>query len=307
MKCSPARQFATWFALFAMVPIGFAHAQGTQNVSGGAAIGTELRTNLPEDVVARVNGVSIGRHQLNDAVLASGQSDSPQLRLALKKRLIIRELLLQAAQREGFGRDPQVQQAKTSAQADLEIQLYIDYYLKPDPVGNSRVLQPITVTESEVRSRYDAGVAEAGPFEYKIRIISVSSDEAMKVVLAKLKAGVPFDQVASELSVAPSRVVGGLLLHWISFKLPPTESHNGGLGLPLAQAVSKLSENQVTDSPILVGNLRVVAKLDQKRTTIVPTYEDIKGGIRKSLELVARKQELDRLVKSLTEHAVIQQ
>jgi len=306
MKCSPTRQLATWFVLFAMAPIGFAYAQGSQNVTSGAVIGTELRVNLPEDVVARVNGVSIGQHQLNDAVVASGQSDSPQLRLSLKKRLIIRELLLQAAQREGFGRDPQVQRAKTSAQADLEIQLYIDYYLKPDPVGNSRVLQPNTVTESEVRSRYDAGVAEAGPFEYKIRIISVSSDEAVKAVQAKLRAGVPFDQVASELSGAPSRTVGGLL-HWISFKLPPTESHNGGLGLPLAQAVSKLSEGQVTDLPVLVGNLRVVAKLDQKRTTIVPTYEDIKGGIRKSLELVARKQEFDRLVKSLAEHAVIQQ
>lgn len=109
------------------------------------------------------------------------------------------------------------------------MQLYLKDNVKPEPI-----------TDAQVKARYDEIVASLGKDEYKPRLIVVRDAATAATVLAELKVGKPFDGLARQYSIAPSRDVGGELL-WISFKTPVEEGKTSGLPVAIiAQTLAKL-------------------------------------------------------------------
>jgi peptidyl-prolyl cis-trans isomerase C len=92
------------------------------------------------------------------------------------------------------------------------------------------------------------------------------------------------------IPMAPSKAAGGEM-SWISFKLPLEEGKTQGLPLPVAQAVAQLPVGAVTPAAIPViqgsGTLYVVAKLDAKRPTVVPGFNQARDTIRQQLQPLA--------------------
>lgn len=150
----------------------------------------------------------------------------------------------------------------------------------------------------QVRAQYDQIVASLGKDEYKPRSVSIADDATAAVVLAQLKSGVAFDRLAREHSTAPSRSVGGELA-WVSFRTPVTDEHTQGVPLPLAQALAQLPRGGVTPAPLVVDNARVLVKLDAKRPTEVPAFDQAKAAIPRQLEMVALEKAAARLVYAL--------
>ncbi|MGE8508945.1 foldase protein PrsA [Paraburkholderia terricola] len=258
-----------------------------------AAAKTPLQQGADADVIATVNRVPIQRAQLDEAVRSSGQPDTPAQRQTLTEGLIARELIRQAAEKEKLGNTEQVAQAVRKARVDTENRLYIAQHMRPE-----------AISEAQVRARYDAIVAELGTEEYKARVITVRDDLTAKAVLAKLDRGVPFETLAAENSVAPSRTDGGAL-PWFSFRTPVSEGHTQGLALPLALAVSMLDVGQISRSPVAVGNQRVIVKLDAKRPVVTPSYEQARASLRQTMESQASERAFTQLVGTLAAKAVI--
>ena len=75
--------------------------------------------------IAVVNGKPIPTSRLNavvKSVVDQGQQpDSPQLREQIKRELIEREVLMQEAEKQGFGKNAQVRQALDGARQSIKI------------------------------------------------------------------------------------------------------------------------------------------------------------------------------------------
>jgi peptidyl-prolyl cis-trans isomerase C len=266
------------------------HAANTQGVSTGA---------LPPGTVAIVNGVSISQAQLENALRASRQPDTPQIRQAIRQELIARELFRQNAEKQHYDTKPEVQEVVNAAKVNAETQLYLKDNIHPEPV-----------TDAQVKARYDDIVGSLGKEEYKPRIISVVDEATANTVLAQLKAGSAFDALARQYSVAPSKAAGGEMA-WISFKLPFEEGKTQGLPLPVAQAVAQLPAGAVTPVAIPVtqgsGTLYVIAKLDAKRPTVVPGFDQARDTIRQQLQALAVEKASAQFVAGQLKDATIQQ
>lgn len=262
---------------------------------GIAGVGHAETAALPTGTVAVVNGTPITHSEVDAVLKASRQSDTPQIRQAIKNQLITRVLIQQAAEKASYGSKPEVQTAMQVAKANAETQLYMKDNVKPAPV-----------TDAQVKARYDEIVASLGKDEYKPRLIVVKDAATAATVLSELKAGKSFEGLARQYSIVPSRDAGGEL-PWVSFKTPATEGKTSGLPVAIAQAVEKLPVGAVTPESIPVDGARVIVKLDAKRPTQVPAFNATKTTIQQQLQALALEKASADFVGSLLKSATIQQ
>ncbi|AOJ85344.1 peptidylprolyl isomerase (plasmid) [Burkholderia sp. MSMB0856] len=256
---------------------------------------TPASSALPTGTVATVNGTAITQAEVDAVLRASRQPDTPQVRLAIKNQLITRVLIQQAAEKANYGSKPEVQAAMQVAKANAETQLYLKDNVKPSPV-----------TDAQIKARYDEIVASLGKDEYKPRLIVVKDVATAATVLSELKTGKPFDGLARQYSIAPSRDTGGEL-PWVSFKTPATEGKTSGLPVAIAQALEKLPVGAVTPESVPVDGARAIVKLDAKRPTQVPAFNQAQATIRQQLEALALEKASAQFVGGLLKNATIQQ
>jgi peptidyl-prolyl cis-trans isomerase C len=297
--------FAAVSLSVAMPQVARAGSSAGESVDTGAAVvhpfGMQAAGTggLPQGVVARVNGVDIPASKVDNVLRVSHQPDTPQVRRAIAQDLIARELFRQGAEKAHYGAKAEVQEAVDAARVNAETQSYLRDTIHPEPV-----------TDAQVKARYDEIVASLGKEEFKPRVIAVADDATANTVIAKLKAGSAFDAMARQYSMAPSKSAGGELA-WVSFQTPVAEGKTQGLPRPVAQALTQLPVGAVTPAaiPVVDGNsaLRVIVKLDAKRPTQVPTFDQAKDTIRAQLQALALGKAAAQFTSALMNNATIQQ
>ena len=276
------QKYGTGALVGLLVASGAAAQQGTSHT---AAIGTAT-------VVAKVNGIVLSKAQLDLAVRFSGLPDNESVRTALTNDLIAGELVRQAAQRANYGERPEVKQAMEMAKARAASQLYLRDYARP-----------AAVSDEQVKARYDALIASFGEKEFKPRVISVKDDATARAVLAELGRGKAFDELARQYSDASNKASGGEM-GWISFKTPAQEGQTQSMPLALAQALTKLAAGSTAKDPVVIGDSRLIVRLDDVRPVQIPPYDKIKDQIRQQLEAAevpkATAAVVDKLAKAAT-------
>ncbi|MRW91929.1 peptidylprolyl isomerase [Duganella sp. FT80W] len=226
---------------------------------------------------ATVNGKAIPAakvDQMVKQVVAQGQQpDSPQLRDAVKKELISREVMLQEADKQGYGKKPEVTAAIDNARQSIIINAMLADYVKKNPVK-----------DAEIQAEYDKYKAAVGPNEYHSRHILVATEQEAKDIIAKLKAGGKFEELA-KVSKDGSANNGGDL-GWMS----PAK-----LVKPFADAMVALKNGQITETPVKTEFGYHVIKLEESRPTKFPSFDEVKGQIAEGLQqrkIVAYREEL---------------
>jgi parvulin-like peptidyl-prolyl isomerase len=245
--------------------------------------------------IATVNGVPIKPALLQQALqqaVAQGRPDSPQLREAIAGQLIARELLVQAAAKQGLDKDPEVLAIAEEAKRGAMIQRYMRRIVKPEPI-----------TEGQVKAHYEKVKADLGTKEYKLRVMLLPNDVRAKEVRGELTKGKDFAQLARQWSLAPSATRGGEL-QWVSFKSPPREGQTSGLPLPIAQAVEKLQKGKVTE-PIGIQGKWWLVKLDDVRAVKVPAFDQARQEIYNMLTAQELERATTALVQQLSQGATI--
>ncbi|HIC7210257.1 peptidylprolyl isomerase [Burkholderia stabilis] len=246
---------------------------------------------LPKGVAIVVNGTPIAQSDFDSAVKATGQPDTPELRARVKRELVMRQLISQAADKAHYGSRPEVQGIVARVRADAATDLYLRDTLRPQPV-----------TDAQVKARYDAIVAIAGQFDYRAEVIAVGDAAKANDALAKLKQGVAFDAVAKEYNTT----LNGGVAQWVSLKTPLAEGQTGGLPMPIAQAIA-MTPIGATTGPIQLGDAFAIVRLDEKRKTVVPSFDQAKGVLRQQLDAQANDRALAALVDKLAAEAKIEQ
>ena len=216
--------------------------------------------------VAVVNGKAIPTSRVDAVVkqvVAQGQQpDSPQLRELIKKDLIGREVMMQEAEKEGYAKDATVKQQIENARQSIIINAMVGDYLKKNPV-----------TDADIKAEYDRFTAQAGDKEYHVRHILLGTEAEANDVIAKLKAGAKFEDLAKTSKDTGSASNGGDL-DWATPSSFPKVFSDAFVGL---------QKGQFTDKPVQTPNGFHVIKVDDIRPAKLPTLEEVKPQIAEKL------------------------
>jgi len=250
---------------------------------------------LPAGVVARVNGTPITQQQVDQTIAAAKVAATPAVREAVKNQLIAQELFRQAAEKGRYDTRPNVRAAMEQAKTLAMTQDYLRDAVKPAPVS-----------DTDVRAKYDLIIGTLGEVEYKPSAIVVKDADTAQKVLDQIKKGTDFAQLAKQYSQGPSAAQGGAL-NWVSFKLPLEAGKTQNWPMPLATALTQLPEGAASAAPVQVDDAFWILRVDAKRPTQIPPYDQIKDVLRKQLEQVEVQKATTQVVVDLMKNARIQQ
>lgn len=216
--------------------------------------------------VAVVNGKAIPSSRVDTMakqMAAQGQKDTPELRAMIKEELINREILMQEADKRGLSNSTDVKNQLDIARQAIVIRALIGDFLKKNPVS-----------DAEIKAEYDKFKAQAGDKEYLARHILVEKEEDAKAIIAKLKGGAKFEDLAKQ-SKDPGSASNGGSLDWAS---------PSAFVKPFSDAMISLSKGQITETPVKTQFGYHVIKLEDVRAAKVPSLEEVKPQIAESLQ-----------------------
>ncbi|CAG9249105.1 peptidylprolyl isomerase [Paraburkholderia caribensis] len=217
--------------------------------------------------IAVVNGTPIPKSRA-DALVAQlvqqGQQDSPKLQQAVREELVNREILMQEAIREGIPSKPDVKAQVAVAQQTVVLRALIENFVKKN--------QP---SDAEVKAKYDELVKQIGGKEYHLHHILVDNEQQAKDLIAKIKAGASFEDLAKEFSKDPGSGKNGGDLDWSDPKAYVPE---------FAAAAEKLQKGQMTDTPVHTQFGWHIIRVDDVRQTPPPPFEQVKAQIAQQMQ-----------------------
>jgi peptidyl-prolyl cis-trans isomerase C len=230
--------------------------------------------------VATVNGKAIPASRVNalmKQLVAHGQKDTPELRAMIKNDLVMREVLLQEANKKNIASNSDVKLQIENARQMIIINSLRDSFVKNHPV-----------TDAEISAEYDQYKKFVGDKEYHVRHILVATEAEAKDVIAKLKDGGNFEDLAKEKSKDTGTAEKGGDLEW---------SNPSRYVQPFADALPKLSKGQYSEVPVKTDFGYHVLKLEDTRPSKFQALEDVKPQIGKSVADRKWKEYFDGLYK----------
>jgi peptidyl-prolyl cis-trans isomerase C len=205
---------------------------------------------------------------------AQGQQDTPELRAMVKDELINREILIQEADKLGLGTHADVKAQIEIARQSILIRALVADYLKKNPVK-----------DADIKAEYDKFRAQASDKEYHARHILVETEDEAKAIIAKLKGGAKFEDLAKR-SKDPGSAANGGDLDWAA---------PSAFVKPFSDAMTSLKKGQLAETPVKTQFGWHVIRLDDVRAAKIPTMEEVKPQIVESLQqrkLQAYQQQL---------------
>ena len=201
--------------------------------------------------------------QLTTQLTNAGRPVPPDLQEKVRDEVITREIFVQEAQRRGLdATDDYKNQVEITRQVIL-INALRDNFLKNN-----------AVTDAEVQAEYDKFVAANGGKEYKARHILVEKEEQATKILADLKKGAKFEELAKKQSKDPGSGANGGDLDWA----------NPASFVPeFTQAMVKLTKGETTAAPVKSQFGWHVIRVDDIRDAQLPKLEEVKPQITQQL------------------------
>jgi peptidyl-prolyl cis-trans isomerase C len=247
------------------------------------AWGQQVAAPKPKEGPVTVNGKPIPKSRLDYIVkqrTAQGQPDNEQTRRMILDNLITQEVVAQEADRRGFGKGADVRTQMDLARQQVLVQALIQDYLKAHPVK-----------EEDMHAEYDRLKASRGDKEYKARHILVDKDTEANEIIAQLKKGAKFEDLAKQSKDPGSKDKGGDL-DWN----PPTTFVK-----PFADALAKLEKGKYTETPVQTQFGWHVIQLDDVRALPFPPYDSVKQQLQNRLQ----EQQVQKYVGELRAKATI--
>ncbi len=235
--------------------------------------------------VATVNGVAVPQHRMDFLLQqqqARGQPDSEQMRTMVRDELVNREILAQEAQKAGIAKKPEVQAQLDVARQEIIVSAYLRDWVTKHPI-----------TEAEVQREYDRAKKQQGDREYKARHILVETEDQAKGMIAELKKGAKFDELANKNSKDPGSAQRGGDLDW---NVPGTYDKQ------FAEAMVKLEKGKYTEQPVRTRFGFHVIQLDDVRQTRFPPLAEVKPRIQQMLA----QSRIEELIKGLRAKAKVE-
>lgn len=216
--------------------------------------------------VAIVNGKAVPTSRVDvlaQQIARSGRPVTPEMQTQLKDEVIAREIFIQEAQKQGLDTTEDFKVQMELARQTLLIRELFATYQKANPVG-----------DAEVKAEYDKFIAANSGKEYHARHILVEKEDQAKAIIAQLKKGGKFDEIAKKSSKDPGSAAKGGDLDW---------ANAGNYVAEFSEALSKLAKGKITETPVKTQFGYHVIRLDDVRDAQLPKFDDVKPQIAQQL------------------------
>ncbi len=226
-----------------------------------ASAGTVSAQNL-----AIVNGKAVPTSRmeaLTQQVARSGRPVTPEMQGQLKEEIIVREIFGQAAVAQGLDSSEDFKsQLDLMRQSLLIRELFASFQAK-NPV-----------TEAEIKAEYDKFAAANAGKEYKAHHILVDKEDQAKAIIAQLKKGGKFEDIAKKQSKDAGSGAKGGELDWANPSSYVKE---------FSDALVALNKGKTSETPVKSQFGFHVIRLDDVREAPLPKFDDVKPQIAQQL------------------------
>ena len=233
--------------------------------------------------LAIVNGKAVPKTRLDSLaqqVAKSGRPVTPEMEGQLREEVIAREVFMQEAEKQGVAASDEFKAQMELARQTLMIRELFANYQKANPV-----------TDADLKAEYDKFAAANGGKEYKARHILVEKEAEANAIIASLKKGGKFEDIAKKQSKDPGSGAKGGDLDWA----------NPASYVPeFTEALLKLNKGQMTDMPVKSQFGYHVIRVDDIRTAQLPAFDEVKPQIAQQMQqqkLSAFQEELRKKAK----------
>ena len=218
------------------------------------------------DPVAVVNGTPITKaafNQYTQQLRGKAKADTVEASKSLVDQLVMEELLVQEAAKQKLADDPQVKQQMEMIQRNLLASTVV-----------RRMLSANAPSEEAIKKEYDTAVAAMKGKEYKASHILVDSEDKAKEVIAELKKGGNFAELAKTKSSDSSAANGGDLGWFTPSMMVP----------PFAEAVAKMEKGKYSEQPVQTPFGWHIILLEDSRDATPPSMDELKPQITQMLQ-----------------------
>jgi len=242
-----------------------------------AAVLATLSISASAQNIAIVNGKAVPSSRveaLAQQVARSGRPMTPEVEAQIKEEVIAREIFMQEAQKRGLDATPEYKTQIELARHTILIRELFNEFQKTT-----------AVTDADVQAEYDKFVAANGGKEYRARHILVETQAQADAILASLKKGGKFEEVAKKQSKDPGSGANGGDLDWAA---------PGNYVKEFSEAMVALNKGQVS-APVQSQFGFHIIRLDDVREAQLPALADVKPQIVQQMtqqRMAAFQQEL---------------
>jgi len=235
-------------------------------VCAAALMAVTAQSALAQNI-AIVNGKAVPKARLDalaQQVAKSGRPVTPDVQAQMREAVIVREIFAQEAEKLGLvGSDDFKSQMEIARQSILITSLIEDFKKKN------------AVTDAELKGEYDKFSAANGGKEYKARHILVEKEAEAKAIIASLKKGGKFEDIAKKQSKDSGSGANGGDLDWANPSSYVAE---------FTEAMLKLNKGQMTDAPVKTQFGFHIIRVDDIRTAQLPSFDELKPQIAQQIE-----------------------
>ncbi len=232
-----------------------------------AAVLSTLTPLVLAQNVAIVNGKPVPTSRVDtlaQQLARSGRPVTPEIQGRLKDEVITREIFIQEAQKQGIDTTEDYKVQMELARQTILIRELFDNYQKANPVS-----------DAEVKAEYDKFIAANSGKEYHSRHILVEKEDQAKAIIAQLKKGGKFDEIAKKSSKDPGSAAKGGDLDWASA---------GNFVAEFSEALTKLAKGKFTETPVKTQFGYHIIRLDDTRDAQLPKFDDVKPQVAQQLQ-----------------------
>lgn len=249
-----------------------------------ALLGTVALPVMAQNL-AVVNGKAIPKERYDvmlDQVKKTGRPVTPELESQIKQEVIAREVFMQEAQKRGLEKSADFKvQMELARQTILIRELFADYQKNH------------TATDADLKAEYDKFVAANSGKEYKVSHILVEKEDEAKAIIASIKKGGKFADIAKKQSKDPGSGAKGGDLDWANPNTYVSE---------FTEALIKLEKGKMTQTPVKTQFGWHVIRLDDVRQAELPKFDDVKTQIAEQMQ----QQNLAKFQEELREKAKVE-
>ena len=217
--------------------------------------------------IAIVNGKPVPKARV-EALLSQavrqGQPRTPELEKQARDEVVLREMFMQEAEKRGLAQSPDYKAQMEFARQTILIRELFEDERKKHPV-----------TDAEVQTEYDKFKAQATGTEYRARHILVEKEDEAKKLIADIKAGAKFEDVAKKNSKDPGSAERGGDL---DFAKPDAYVPEFG------KALAALKKGEMTQTPVKSQFGYHIIKLEDTREAQVPPLTEVSAQLKQRLE-----------------------
>lgn len=235
--------------------------------------------------IATVNGVPVPQARMDFMLLQQqqrGAPDTEQMRGMVRDELVNREVLAQEAQKSGITRNPEVQTQLEMVRQEIIVSAYLRDWARKHPI-----------TDADVQKEYDRAKAQHGDKEYRARHILVETEDQAKGIIAELRKGGKFDELATKNSKDTGSAQRGGDLDW---NVPATFDKQ------FSDAMVKLEKGKYTETPVRTRFGFHVIQLDDVRPAKFAALAEVKPRIQQMLV----QNKIEELIRGLKAKAKIE-